>query len=108
MTEQDPEVWRLLVWVSLNQAWVYAGLLSFITAILRVFVDRKSLKRSDLAEAALCMLITATAKPLAARVGFGDELAFPIGLFIGYAGTAYLKPFILGMFRAFKETGRMK
>lgn len=108
MGHQDPEVWRLLTWVTANQAWIYGGVLSFIVSLIKTFIDHEKLSFRDAADAMLCMLFVAVSKPLVglSPMDIGDNWALPYGLMIGFAGAAYIKPFILNFLTAYRNTTR--
>lgn len=101
-----PESWRFLLWAGANQAWIWGGALSFIVSLIRTFIDNEAFRKKDFADAAMCMLIVAVSRPFAVKYGLGDEWAFPYGLAVGYVGAAYLKPFIVGFFKAYKDVVR--
>ncbi|MDD2092402.1 phage holin, lambda family [Pseudomonas guariconensis] len=82
-----PDTWAIaLAWLSQHSPLIYAGILSFVTALLRIIYGGGT-RRQAILEASLCMLLTAGAFPLLEYFGLPQNLAAGLGGGIGFLGV---------------------
>lgn len=82
-----PDTWAiLLAWLSQHAPLLYAALLSFAMAAVRIIYGGGTRRQAGL-EACLCALFTAGAFPLLEYFGLPQNLAAALGGGIGFIGV---------------------
>jgi lambda family phage holin len=67
---------------------VIAAVLSFLMAILRVYMDKSETKALRIiAEGLICVGLTYAATSFIDAMGFSEDYKVSVGVFIGYVGT---------------------
>lgn len=97
----DADTWRIVAWLNHNSAWITAGILCFVIALLRSVMDNGRVTRKDVAESLICGLMVSVSRPVLTEmtipfvgIQINDQSAMFIAGMVGFLGVRYMRPLI--------------
>lgn len=97
----DENTWRIVAWINENWAWIVAGAVTVLMALLRAYLDRVKITGRDVAEATMCGVFVMVSRPVMLAFGINEEWAIFIGAVVGCLGARFFRPILESIAHSF-------